>query len=79
MQAEALEPAIEHDYHERELPFPAPLAGQADPRVPAAAVGLHLPTAAVPGAEPHVAVGTASCYIGADVRLLLRPTFLNMH
>jgi hypothetical protein len=58
MHAELLEPAVEHDGHERELPFPA-LAGQADARVPAAAVGLYLPTAAVPRAEPHVAIGTA--------------------
>lgn len=58
MHAELLEPAIEHDGHERELPFHTPLAGQANPRVLAAAVGRHLPAAAVPGAESHVAIRT---------------------
>lgn len=60
MHAELLEPAIEHDGHERELPFHTPLAGQANPRILAAAVGRHLPAAAVPGAESHVAIRTAS-------------------
>ena len=73
MHAELLEPAVEHDGHERELPFPAPLAGEANPRVPAAAVGRHLPAAAVPGAESHVAIRTARitmlhCFIVSPVQ-----------
>lgn len=60
MHTELLEPAIQHDGHERELPFPAPHPREADPGVPAAAVGLHLPTAAVPGAEPDVAIRAAT-------------------
>jgi hypothetical protein len=59
MHAELLEPAVEHDGYEDELPFPAPLPGEANPRVTAGTVGRDLPAAAVPRAEPHVAVRTA--------------------
>jgi hypothetical protein len=62
VHAELFEPAVEHDDHERELPLRAPLPGEANPHVSAADVWPHLPAAAVPCSEPHVAIRTASSY-----------------